>query len=129
MNLSKRFLAAAAGLVLAASALAQKAEPLRIDLKQGSSGTAEGKLRGNQQLEYVVEVKGSRKLAFRLEAEPPGTLALELRDPAGNHIALKSAGKQGMVAQSHDSGDYYVSVQRVAETRGSSAFTLTVTIK
>ena len=128
MRLRKRFRAAALVLVLAVCALAQKAEPQRIEMKRGVPGQAEGELRGRQQMDFVVEVRGGKQLDLHLTSNPVASLALEARGPDGIQISLKNS-KQGLSAPVRRTGDYYVSVMRVADTPGATSFKLTVTVR
>jgi hypothetical protein len=106
---------------------AQKAEPLRIKLSEGTA-SVQGKLRGRQQTEYEAEGSASKSLALRLTAAPPRSVALKLYSPDGAELALRGTGTNRWTAELPQNGDYGISVLRTSPAEGTSTYKLTLQI-
>jgi len=107
-----------------------KAEPLRVQFRRGrSSATIAGKLRGDQQAEYVAGGKKDQKLTINLDARPPGSITVNVKTPDGADLELKPDSKQQWSATLPGDGDYLLWVVRSSVKRGTSLYKLTVTIR
>lgn len=109
--------------LIAAAMWGQKAEPLRIVLKDGAA-TIGGRLRGRQQIEYEAEAGASKTLTLQLAATPAKTVALKLYTPEGAEMPLRAAGTNGWTVELPKSGDYGISVLRTSHVPGSSTYKL-----
>jgi len=108
-------------LIFAECLSAQKAEPVRIEFPRGSSSAVvHGRLRGRQQMEYVVRVKGGGTLALLLAAAPSGGLELRVHDAAGAEVNPRNSSPERWSAELVQAGDYIVSVVRVSNNPESS---------
>jgi hypothetical protein len=107
-----------------------KAEPLRVQFQRGrSSATIAGKLRGDQQAEYVAGAKKDQKLTINLYSRPPGSITVKVKTPDGADLELKPDSKQQWSATLPGDGDYLLWVVRSSGKPGTSLYTLTVTIR
>src|SRR5262249_39615588 len=107
-----------------------KAEPLRIQFQRGrSSATIAGKLRGDQQAEYVAGAKKDQKLTINLYARPSGSITIKFKTPDGADMELKPNSKQQWSATMPGDGDYLLWVVRSSGKPGTSFYKLTVTIR
>ena len=106
----------------------QKAEPVRIALKDGEA-TVQGRLRGRQQMDYEAEAGASQTITVHLAATPAQTLALKLYSPEGGEMPLHTAGANRWAAELPKSGNYGISVLRTGRQRGATTYKLTVTIR
>jgi hypothetical protein len=114
--------------LIAAAMWGQKAEPLRIVLKDGVA-TIGGRLRGRQQIEYEAESGASKTITLRLAAAPATTVALKLYTPEGAEMLLHAVGTNRWTAELPKSGDYGISVLRTTPEPGSSTYKLTLTFR
>jgi len=74
-----------------------KAEPLRVQFQRGrSSATIAGKLRGDQQAEYVAGAKKDQKLNINLYAKPPGSITVKVKTQDGADLELETEKKRGL---------------------------------
>jgi len=107
-----------------------KAEPLQIQFQRGrSSATIAGKLRGDQQAEYVVGAKKGQKLTINLYASPPGSITVKVKTSDVADLELKPDSKQQWSATLPGDGDYLLRVVRSSGKPGTSLYKLTVTIR
>ena len=107
-----------------------KAEPLRVQFQRGrSSASIAGKLRGDQQAEYVAGAKKDQKLTINLYARPPGSITVKVKTPDGADLELKPDSKQQWSATLPGDGDYLLWVVRSSGKPGTSLYKLTVTIR
>ena len=107
-----------------------KAEPLRVQFQHGrNSATIAGKLRGDQQAEYVAGAKKDQKLTINLYAKPPGSITVIVKTPDGVDLELKPDSKQQWSAALPRDGDYLFWVVRNSGKPGTSLYKLTVTIR
>ena len=107
-----------------------KAEPLRVQFQRGrSSATIAGKLRGDQQAEYIAGAKKNQKLTINLYARPPGSITIKVKTPDGADLELKPDSKQQWSATLPGDGDYLLLVVHNSGNPGTSLYKLTVTIR
>jgi hypothetical protein len=107
-----------------------KAEPLRVQFQRGrSSATIAGKLRGDQQAEYVAGAKKDQRLTINLYARPPGSITVKVKTMDGADLELKPDSKQRWSATLPGDGDYLLWVVRSSGKPGTSYYKLTVTIR
>jgi hypothetical protein len=71
-------------------AVAQKAGPVRIEVKRGTfSTTLRGRLRGRQQMEYALAARDGQTLSVDLVCSPAGSLTVRISDPRGMILLTK----------------------------------------
>jgi hypothetical protein len=126
---------AAAILVLAAAApvaaWAQggKAEPLRIAFDRGKySASISERVRGDEEAEYVLAAKEGQRLIINLTSVPAKssmfTLFGEGEPPSIKHDA--DFNYSGVLPKT---GDYFITVKRVAKAKGTSGFRMSVIVR
>jgi hypothetical protein len=107
-----------------------KAEPLRIELKRGASGTAvSGSVRRDEQYEYVLGAKKGQRLTIKITSTPVKSSVFQLLGEDQDTLGLEHDANFDVSLVLPKDGDYYINVSRPTATRGKSNFTLAVTIK
>ena len=126
----------AALFVLAASAttaIAQrggKAEPNRIEFKRGTtSTTVSGVVHGDEQAEYVLSAKKGQRLIIKLTALPVKSSCFDLKGPDQADMGLEYDCNSDYSKPLPATGDYFISVARPTESKGTSRYKLIVTAK
>jgi hypothetical protein len=115
---------------IAGCAFAQKAEPLRISFRRGSTSTqVEGSLSGRQQAEYVLGAKHGQTLSLLLVSSPGELLEPRVYDPKNTELTMKRLGAQRWTVPLPEDGDYTLTVRRVSGQRALSSYKLTVAIR
>jgi hypothetical protein len=106
-----------------------KAEPSRVEFKRGThSSTLKGRLRGDEQAEYVLGAQVGQNVTINVVAVPAAAIAFEMLTPNGEAFKLQSSGTtwSGVLPET---GDYMLYV-RIAGTKTRRAnYTLTLSIK
>lgn len=106
-----------------------KAEPLRIEIKRGATSTkVKGKIRGDEQAEYVFAARKGQQITITLTSQPGQSALFDLRAPDGVDYKFKYNGRtwSGLAPTS---GDYFVKVIRQTGKAARSAYSLTLTIR
>ena len=118
---------------LAAPAVAQhggKAEPLRIEFKRGAtSTTVSGSVRNDEQYEYVLGAKKGQRLTIKINSTPVKSSVFQLLGEDQDTLGLEHDANFDVSIMLPKDGDYYINVSRPTSARGSSRFTLAITIK
>jgi hypothetical protein len=121
-------------LVFAApAALAQhggKAEPLRIEFKRGTnSTTVSGSVRNDEEYEYVLAAKKGQRLTIKITSTPLKSSVFQLVGENQDTLGLEHDANFNVSVVLPKDGDYFINVSRPTTTKGSSRFTLAITIK
>lgn len=130
--LAKQAAIAAAALALMASgaALAQggKAEPLRISFKRGAySATISDSVHGDEEAEYVLAASEGQRLTIKLTSVPDKSSVFELLEDNDTTDLLHDldVSYSGVLPKT---GDYFITVKRATQAKGTSRFRLTVAV-
>jgi hypothetical protein len=133
---ARRLLAVSAVLLLfalAAAALAQhggKAEPLRIEFKRGANTTVvNGRVRNTEEAEYVFAAKQGQRLVIKLTSVPRRSAVFDLHAPDNADLGLEYDANYEYSGVLPVTGDYFLTVTRPTQTRGSANYKFTITIR
>jgi hypothetical protein len=111
------------------AALAGGAEPLRIEFKRGAySTTLSDSVRGDEEAEYVLGAEQGQRLTIRLISVPNESSVFEFfaeDDPVERQHHTQSS-YSGVLPQT---GDYFITVKRSAQAKGTSRYRLAVTVR
>jgi hypothetical protein len=117
----------------AAPAFAQhggKAEPLRIEFKRGLTSTnVSGSVRHDEQYEYVLGAKKGQRLTIKITSTPVKSSVFQLLGEDQDTLGLEHDANFNVSIVLPTDGDYYINVSRPTSAKGSSRFTLAITIK
>jgi hypothetical protein len=107
-----------------------KAEPNRIEFKRGTtSATVTGKIRGDGQAEYVLAARKGQKLTIRLTSVPSRSTVFQLLGPDNDTLGLEHDANYDYSGKLPSNGDYFITVSRPTESRGTSRYKLIVTVR
>jgi len=110
-------------------ALAQRAEPKKIQFRKGSSSaTRQGVLSGSQDMEYEVTGRRRQLLLLKLTADPANSLDLTVMS-SQQTLALQRAGSSAWSVFLPRDGDYEIRVVRRKNIKPTSKYQLRVTIR
>jgi len=122
-----------ASLIIPFLAMAQhggKAEPLRIEFKRGATSTTiEGMVRGSEEAEYVLAAKKGQRLIIKLTSVPVKSSVFQLLGEDNDTLGLEYDANYGYSGVLPKTGDYFINVKRPTESKGTSKYKLTVTIR
>ena len=105
-----------------------KAEPNRIEFKRGTkSTTISGTVRGSEQAEYNLGVKKGQRLVIKLTSTPPKSSVFQILGPDNDTLGLEYDANFQYSGIAPKTGDYFISVRRPTEAKGTSRYKLTVT--
>ena len=140
--MNNRFLSKVAGsvvpaalLVLAAcvAAMAQgggKAEPNRIQFKRGTTSTTiSGTVRGDEQAEYVLGARKGQRLVIKLTSVPAKSSVFQLLGPEGDTLGLEFDANYDYSGTLPKDGDHSITVSRPTQSKGSSKYQMTISIR
>lgn len=117
-------------IALGSALLAQKASPNKITFSQGADNASlKGQLKGAEQAEYSLEIRGQREVTLQLKANPAGSIEVKLRDPDNKDIVLISRRQGRFTASLPNDGDYQVWVLRRKGNPRVSNYTLKLTVR
>jgi hypothetical protein len=106
-----------------------KAEPLRIEIKRGAtSAKVKGKIRGDEQAEYVFAARKGQQVTITLTSEPDQSALFELRAADGVDYKFQYNGRSWS-GPAPTAGDYFLTVIRQTGKAERSAYSLTLTIR
>jgi hypothetical protein len=129
--MASRKLAFGTALLVLASipALAQKAEPLRIEFKKGATSAAiNDKVRGDEEAEYVVAAKKGQRFSVKLTSSPRRSSCFDFRAEQASAPSQQDCNYE--YAQTvPQTGDYLITVVRRTSGAGTSAYKLSVGLK
>ncbi len=120
-------------LVLSGSTTAQrggKAEPNRIEFKRGtSSTTVNGVVHGDEQAEYVLSARQGQRLTIKLTNVPAKSSCFDLKGPDGVDVGLEYDCNWNYSKVLPETGEYFLVVSRPSQTKGTSRYKMTVTVR
>src|SRR5215831_17209314 len=107
-----------------------KAEPLRIEFKRGTNSTmVSGSVRNDEEYEYVLAAKKGQRLTIKITSTPVKSSVFQLLGEDNDTLGLEHDANFDVSIVLPKDGDYYINVRRPTSTRGSSRFTLAISIK
>jgi hypothetical protein len=114
----------------AASAQGGKAEPNRIEFKPGTTSTTiSGTVRNGEQAEYVLSAQLGQRLTIKLTNAPAKSSCFDLKGPDGSDVGLEMDCNWSYSKVLQATGDFFITVARPSQARGTSRYRLTVTVK
>jgi hypothetical protein len=119
-------------LIASAAAVAQggKAEPNRIEFKRGTtSNIINGIVRGDEEAEYVLTAKKGQRLIIRLTSVPAKSAVFQLLGENNDTLGLEYDANFDYSGVLPKTGDYFINVSRPGQSKGSSRYKLTVTVR
>ena len=106
-----------------------KAEPLRIEFKRGATSTTlNGAVRGSEEAEYVLAAKKGQRVIMRLRSVPARSAVFQILDPDNDKLSL-AQGNYDLLGDLPKSGDYLITVSRSKQSKGTSRYKLTGTVR
>jgi hypothetical protein len=107
-----------------------KAEPLRIEFKRAAnSTTVSGSVRNDEQYEYVLGAKKGQRLTIKISSTPVKSSVFQLLGEDQDTLGLEHDANFNVSLVLPKDGDYFIFVSRPTSAKGSSRFTLAITIK
>jgi hypothetical protein len=107
-----------------------KAEPLRIEFKRGATSTSvSGSVRNGDEYEYVLGAKKGQRLTIKITSTPAKSSVFQLLGEDQDTLGLEHDANFDVSLVLPKDGDYFVNVTRPTSARGSSRFSMTITIK
>lgn len=107
-----------------------KAEPNRIEFKRGTTTTTvSGTVRNDEQAEYVVSGQLGQRLIIRLTNVPAKSSCFDLKGPDGSDVGLEYDCNWSYSKVLQATGDFFITVGRPSQARGTSRYRLTVTVR
>jgi hypothetical protein len=120
-------------LLACSAAMAQgggKAEPNRIEFKRGTTRTTiSGTVRGDEQAEYVLGAKKGQRLIIKLTSVPVKSSVFQLLGPENDTLGLELDSNWDYSGTLPKTGDYFITVARPTESKGTSRYKMTVSIQ
>ena len=107
-----------------------KAEPNRIEFRRGSTTrTVRGTVRNGEQAEYVLSAQLGQRLVIKLTNVPAKSSCFDLKGPDGSDVGLEYDCNWSYSKVLQATGDFFITVARPSQARGTSRYRLTVTVK
>jgi len=107
-----------------------KAEPNRIEFKAGtSSKTISDTVRNSEEAEYVLAARQGQRLTIKLTSVPAKSSVFQLLGPDNDTLGLEYDANYSYTGVLPKTGDYFISVKRPTEAKGTSRYKLTVTVR
>ena len=120
-------------LVACSSAIAQrggKAEPNRIEFKRGATSTIiSGTVRGDEEAEYVLAARRGQRLIIKLTSVPAKSSVFQLLGEDHDTLGLEYDANYDYSGILPKSGDYFITVTRPGQSKGTSRYKLTVSVR
>jgi hypothetical protein len=106
-----------------------KAEPNRIELKRGTTSTVvSGTVRGAEEAEYVLAAKKGQRLIIKLTSVPVKSSVFQLLGEGNDTLGLEYDANYDYSGVLPKTGDYFITVTRPGQSKGTSRYKLTVTV-
>ena len=107
-----------------------KAEPNRIEFKPGTTRTTiSGTVRNSEQAEYVLSAQLGQRLTIKLTNVPAKSSCFDLKGPDGSDVGLEYDCNWSYSKVLQATGDFFITIARPSQARGTSRYKLTVTVK
>ena len=115
---------------LAAEQGGGKAEPLRIEFKRGTnSATINGKVRGDEEAEYVFAAKKGQELTIKITSVPRRSSVFDIKAPDNADLGLEYDANYDYKGTLPTTGDYFLTVARPSSARGTSTYRMTIRVR
>jgi len=107
-----------------------KAEPLRIEFKRGAkSATVKGRVRRDEQAEYVFAARKGQQIAINLTSTPANSARFELLDDTGDQSRSVEQNIHTWSGVVPETGDFLIYVTRPDKKIDRSSYSLTLKLK
>lgn len=107
-----------------------KAEPLRIQFKPGTSSTTiVDKVKDDQQAEYVLTARKGQRLIIKLTSTPIRSSVFDIKAPDNADLGLEYDANYNFNKVLPVSGDYFITLVRPTNVKGTSNYKLVITIR
>jgi hypothetical protein len=107
-----------------------KAEPNRIEFRRGTTSTTiNGVVRGDEQAEYVLSAKKGQRLIIKLASVPAKSSVFQLLGEDNDTLGLEYDANFDYSGVLPKTGDYFITVKRPTEAKGTSRYRLSITIR
>ena len=107
-----------------------KAEPLKIEFKRGATSTTiSGVVRGSEEAEYTLTARQGQRLIIKLTSTPVKSSVFQLLGPDNDTLGLEYDANFNYSGVLPKTGDYFISVKRPTEAKGTSRYKMTITVK
>lgn len=107
-----------------------KAEPSRIEFKRGAiSATINGKVRNEEEAEYVFAAKKGQKVTIKLTSVPRRSSVFLIKAPDDADMGLEFEANYDYAGTLPQTGDYFISVSRPTQSPGSSTYRMSITVR
>ncbi|HXT64588.1 MAG TPA: hypothetical protein VN696_16225 [Pyrinomonadaceae bacterium] len=120
-------------LVIASTVTAQrggKAEPNRIEFKRGTTSTTlRDVVHNDEQAEYVLSARQGQRLIIKLTNVPAKSACFDLKGPDGVDVGLEYDCNWNYAKVLPATGEYFLTVSRPSQAKGTSRYKMTVTIR
>jgi len=106
-----------------------KAEPLRIAFNHGGHSAISESVRGSEEAEYVFAAKEGQRLIIKLTSVPDKSSVFTLLGEGNNTGGLQHDAHLSYSGVLPKAGDYFITVKRGGEAKGTSRYRLSVTVR
>ena len=107
-----------------------KAEPNRIAFKRGATSTTiNDVVRGDEEAEYLLAAKKGQRLIIRLTSVPVKSSVFQLLGEDNDTLGLEHDANFDYSGTLPKTGDYFITVSRPTQSKGTSRYKLTITIR
>jgi hypothetical protein len=107
-----------------------KAEPNRIEFKRGTTSTIiNGTVRGDEEAEYFLAAKKGQRLIIKLTSVPAKSSVFQLLGEGNDTLGLEYDANYDYSGVLPKTGDYFITVTRPGQSKGTSRYKLTVTVR
>ena|ERR1043166_2399647 len=107
-----------------------KAEPNRIEFKRGTtSTTVSGSVRNDEEYEYVLAAKKGQRLTIKINSTPLKSSVFQILGEDNDTLGLEHDAAFDFIGDLPKTGDYFITVKRPTERKGTSRFRMTITVR
>ncbi len=107
-----------------------KAEPKRIEFKRGATSTTiSDYVRDDEEAEYVLSAKKGQKLSIKITSVPLKSSVFQLLGEDNDTLGLEHDAAFTFIGVLPKSGDYFITIRRPTQAKGTSRYKLMVTIR
>jgi hypothetical protein len=107
-----------------------KAEPNRIEFKRGTTTTTtSGVVHNTEEAEYVLSARQGQRLIIKLTNVPAKSSCFDLKGPDDVDVGLEYDCNWNYSKVLPATGDYFLTVSRPSQSRGTSRYKMTITVK
>ena len=107
-----------------------KAEPNRIEFRRGATSTIiSDTVRGDEEAEYVLAAKKGQRLIIKLTSVPAKSSVFQLLGEDNDTLGLEYDANYDYSGVLPKTSDYLITVTRPGQSKGTSRYKLTVTVR